>query len=76
MDPSIDMDLATAKHALRTAREAWHKAIDARDVKWTPAAHDEEWRTILKVERAIRDLQRFLPNYDPRANKDCYASDP
>jgi hypothetical protein len=70
------MDLGAAKNALRTAREAWHKAIDARDVKWTPAAEDEEYRTILKVNSAIEDLQVFLPDYDPRANKDFYASDP
>ena len=71
MHPSIDMDLETAKHALRTAREAWHKAIDARR-----KAEDEEEMAALKVESAIQDLQRFLPSYDPRANKDCYASDP
>lgn len=70
------MDPQAAKNALRTAREAWHKAIDARDIKWTPAAHDEEYRTILKVERAIADLQVFLPDYDPRANKAFYAADP
>ena len=70
------MDLEAAKNALRTAREAWHKAIDARDIKWTPAAHDEEYRTILKVGRAIADLQVLLPDYDPRANKAFYAADP
>jgi hypothetical protein len=70
------MDLEAAKHALRTAREAWHKAIDARDIKCTREADDEEEMAALKVESAIQDLQRFLPNYDPRANKNCYASDP
>ena len=70
------MDPQAAKNALRTACETWHKPIDARDIKWTPAVHDEEYRTILKVERAIADLQVFLPDYDPRANKALYAADP
>ena len=76
MDPSIDMDLEAAKHALRTAREAWHKAMEIFEKESTKATLDEEEMAALKVESAIQDLQRFLPNYDPRANKDCYASDP
>ena len=56
-----------AKDAVRQARVAWWKAIDARDVKWTPAAHAAECRTIDKLERAIKALQGFDPNYDPRA---------
>ncbi len=42
----------------------------------TKATLGEEEMAALKVESAIQDLQRFLPNYDPGANKDCYASDP
>ena len=68
-----DMDREAAKHALLTAREAWHKAIDARDVLWTPAAHDEEWRTILKLQRAIEAYQVFVPDYDPKKYKYYYA---
>ena len=67
------MDLEAAKNALRTAREAWHKAIDARDVRWTPAAHEEEWRTILKLQRAIEAYQVFVPDYDPKKYKYYYA---
>jgi len=70
------MDLGAAKNALRTAREAWHNAIDQMDIHWTSEAESKVYRTALKVEGAIRDLQVFLPDYDPRANKDCYASDP
>ena len=56
-----------AKEAVRKARVAWWKAIDARNAKWTPAAHDQEWRTICELERAIKALQVFDPNYDPKA---------
>ncbi len=69
-------DLAAAKNALRTAREAWHKALLETEHKWTPAAQDEECRTFDNLERAIRDLQVFVPDYNPRANKRDYASDP
>ena len=72
----MPFDLGAAKNALRTAREAWHKAIDESVDNWTPAAWDEEERAILKVNSAIRDLQVFLPEYDPKANKEWYASDP
>ncbi len=70
------MDLGAAKNALRTAREAWHKAMDARDVECTPAAEAEECNAIDKLERAILDLQRFLPDYDPKAVTGLYAADP
>ena len=60
-------DHDAARDAVDQARVAWWKAIDARDAKWTPAAHDAEWRTICELERAIKALQVFDPNYDPRA---------
>ena len=72
----MPFDLGAAKNALRTAREAWHKALHETEHNWTPAAHNEECRTIDNLERAIRDLQVFVPDYDPRANKGDYASDP
>ena len=56
----------SARHILvPTEEEA--KAIDARDVLWTPAAHDEEWRTICALQRAITALRVFDPGYDPKA---------
>lgn len=70
------MDVQTAKNALRTAREAWLKAMEESNINWTPAACDEEYRAIRKVDRAIADLQKFLPDYDPRAKKDLWAADP
>lgn len=72
----MPFDIGAAKNALRTAREAWHKAIDESVDNWTPAAHHKECRTIDKLNSAIRDLQVFLPEYDPKANKEWYASDP
>jgi hypothetical protein len=63
------MDAQAARHAVITAREAWHKAIDARNRQWTPAAHNEEWRTIRRLESAIKDLQVFEPYYDPKARR-------
>ena len=70
------MDLEAAKNALCTAREAMRKAIDVCYANWTPAAHDNEYRARNKLDRAIENLQVFLPDYDPRANKDVYAADP
>ena len=70
------MDLGAVKNALRTAREALHKATDVSYTNWTPAAHDKECKAIDKLERAILDLQRFLPDYDPRAVTGLYAADP
>jgi hypothetical protein len=68
-----DMDREAAKNALLSARAAWHKAIDARDEQWTPDAHNEEWRTIHELERAIRAYQVFVPGYDPKKMKGYYA---
>jgi len=70
---SLDMDREAAKHALLTARAAWHKAIDARDVQWTPAAHQAEWTTIVKLLRAIEAYQAFVPDYNPKKYKGYYA---
>jgi hypothetical protein len=70
------MDLGTAKNALRTAREAWHKAIDVSYTNRTTAAHNKECNAIDNLERAILDLQRFLPDYDPEAVTGLYAADP
>ncbi len=70
------MDLGAAKNALRTEREALHKAIDVSYANWTLDAHDNECKAIDKLERAILDLQRFLPDYDPRAVTGLYAADP
>ena len=58
---------AAAQDAVRQARVAWWKAIDARDVRWTPAAYDAEWRTICALQRAITALRVFDPGYDPKA---------
>jgi hypothetical protein len=70
------MTLASAKDALRTAREAWYKAMHTRDTKWTPAVEDEEYGTSRILESTVRILQGFLPDYDPKANKACYAASP
>ena len=70
------MDVQAAKNALRTAREAWLKVIETRDINWTPAVVDHEYRAIRKLEIAIADLQQYLPDYDPWANKDFFAADP
>ena len=70
------MDLGAAKNALRTAREALFKATHVCHTNWTPAAHDKECTAMNKLEHAIEDLQVFLPDYDPRADKACYAADP
>jgi hypothetical protein len=70
------MTLASAKDALRTARVAWYKAMHTRDTKWTPAVEDEEYGTIRILESTVRILQGFLPDYDPKANKACYAASP
>ena len=70
------MDLGAAKNALRTAREALHKATHVCYANWTPDAHVKECNAMDKLERAILDLQRFLPDYDPRAVTGLYAADP
>ena len=69
------MGLGATNNALHTVREAWYKDIDTRDIKWTPSVHDDESRTIDKLEVAIRDLQGFLPDYDPKVTV-LYATDP
>ena len=67
LSSQIDMDLQTAKDALRTARIAWHDTL-GKDV-------DKEFETIEKLDRAIEALQVWLPSYDPKAT-DTYGADP
>ncbi len=63
------MDLETTKNARRNAHIAWHKAFDKSD-------YDEECKTFKQVERAIAELQVFLPDYDPKADPLEFAADP
>ena len=53
-----DMDLKTAKNAVRSARIAWHATIGI--------GVNNEFEAIQKLERVIEALQVWLPNYDPR----------
>ena len=64
---TIDMDLQTAKNAVRTARIAWHDTI-GKDVT-------KEFEAIDNLDRAIETLQVWLPDYDPKATG-TYGADP
>ena len=68
-----DMDREAAKHALLTARAAWHKAIDARELDETTVTIEEEHQAAEELERAIEAYQVFVPDYDPKKMKGYYA---
>ena len=68
-----DMDREAAKHALLTAREAWQKAIDARELDETTVTIEEEYQAAEELERAIEAYQVCVPDYDPKKMKGYYA---
>ena len=65
--------MENARAALNEARDAWHKALDARELKETPATVELEWQTTDELERAIEAYQAFVPDYDPKKHKGYYA---
>jgi len=77
---TIDDKLQEAKNALRTAREALRTAQEqnhhGETVGWTVATEEAEGDAIDNLLAAIGNLQIYMPDYDPWAKKELFASDP